>query len=185
VALVVFAVTQFLTARRERAGLLVPKLEELYLALNQLTEENGTVCALGLRAIDGDVNAGGKLRDMSELDVYGHRIGKKIIMYIRLYFPKLGPIHQQVFGAQRKAHDLLYQIKVGHIPAMEDMLRAAGMVAHLVRLMEREIVNNRDSLIGDRLWRPRYRSTTPEELAAVPPIPVEAWVTKPDAIKAK
>jgi hypothetical protein len=53
---------------------------------------------------------------------------------------------------------------------MEDMLEASGMVAHFVRLTEAEIVNNRDSLIGDRLWVPRYRPSTAVELEAVRPM---------------
>lgn len=171
VALIVFAVTQFLTAKRNRAGLFVPKLEELYLVLNEVTADNATVCALAFRAIDGDEEARGKLRGMNELDLYGHRTAKRMIMYIRLYFPKLGPIYQLLFAAQRDVDVLLFDVSSGRLPLMADMLEAAGKVSHFVRLMEREIVNNRDSLVGDRLWPPRYRQSTREELDTLPPVP--------------
>ncbi|MDB5583981.1 MAG: hypothetical protein JWR80_9157 [Bradyrhizobium sp.] len=171
VALIVFAITQFLTAKRNRAALSVPKLEELYLVLNEIAADNATVSALAFRAIDGDNEARAKLLSMSELDLYGHRTAKRMIMYIRLYFPKLGRIHQLLFAAQRDVDLLLFDISSGRLPVMADMLEAAGMVSHFVRLMENEIVNNRDRLVGDRLWPPRYRQSTHEELNAVPPVP--------------
>jgi hypothetical protein len=56
---------------------------------DEITTENATLCTLGFRATDGDEEARAKLRGMGELDLYGHRCAKRMILYTRLYFPKL------------------------------------------------------------------------------------------------
>jgi hypothetical protein len=113
---------------------------------------------------------------MDHLDLYGHRRAKEIIMYIRLYFPRLARIHQFVFAARRVLNDRVFEVSSGEMPATPDMLEAAGLVSHLLKLMESEIVNNRDALIGDRLWPRRYRESSKEELEAVTPPPnVPMW----------
>jgi hypothetical protein len=59
---------------------------------------------------------------------------------------------------------------------MPEMSEAAGNVSHFLRLMEAEIVSNRDALIGDRLWPRRYRESSRAELEDVRPLPnVPMW----------
>jgi hypothetical protein len=176
VALIVFAVSQLLTAKRNRALLLVPKLEELYLLVNRVASENAAICTIAFQAVDGDDAAQVKIQKMDHLDLYGHRTAKEIIMYVRLYFPRLGRIHQLMFAAQRSLNNRLFEISTGKLPGMPDMLEAAGLVSHFVKLIEAEIVDNRDALIRDRLWPRRYRETNQEELdAVVPPPDVPMW----------
>jgi hypothetical protein len=176
VAFIVFAVTQLLTSKRNRAQFLVPKLEELYLLVNKEAAENAAICTEAFRAIAGDKEAQEKIRRMDHLDLYGHRRAKEFIMYIRLYFPRLGRIHQLMFAAQQVLNDRLFEVSVGEMPTMPSMLEAAGLVSHFVKLMEAEIVNNRDALIGDRLLPRRYRESSNEELEAVTPPPdVPIW----------
>jgi hypothetical protein len=179
VALIVFAFTQFLTSKRNRGLLLIPKLEELYLLVNKEAAENAFICTAAFRAVDGDEDAQEKIRTMDDLDLYGHRRAKEIIMYIRLYFPRLAQIHQSLFAAKRVLNDRLFEVSIGETPTMPDMIEAAGLVSHFVKLMEAEIVNNRDALIGDKLWPKRYRESTHEELEAVAPAPdVPMWTKK-------
>lgn len=185
VAVIVFAVTQFLTAKRNRASFLVPKLEELYLTLNEMTADNAIVCTLAIKAIDRNEEALLNLRGMNELDLYGHRTAKRILLYIRLYFPQLSLIHKRLYAARQAVSGLVFKVVTGQMPPMADMLKAAGLVTHFGRLMEAEIVSNRDSLIGDRFWPPRYRQSTAEELDAVPRIPDKPlWATKQEEKKA-
>jgi len=176
VAFIVFALTQLLTAKRGRAQQLTPKLEALYLLINKVAADNASVCTEAFKAICGDSSAVLKIKNMDHLDLYGHRTAKEIIMYIRLYFPRLGRIHQLMFAAQKELNDLLFEVCAEHPPSMPDMLEAAGMVSHFLRLMESEIVNNRDALIGDKLWPRRYRECSEAELNDVKPPPaVPMW----------
>jgi len=87
-AVTVFAVTQFLTYKRERTQFLTPKLEELYLLLNEMSENNVDFFKLICRCVEGNVLAKKEMDSMDELDLCGFRKAKKIIMYIRLYFPQ-------------------------------------------------------------------------------------------------
>jgi len=176
VAVIVFAFTQFLTVKRARAELLVPKLEELYLLVNEAAAANVTICAVALRVLDGDDAARKKILALDDLDLYGHRLAKKIIMYIRLYFPQLSRIHQLMFAAQGKQNELLFALHTTHPPKLAEMVEAGGMVAHFLRLFEAEIVNNRDSLIGDRIFHRRYKPTSQTALDAfIPPPNVPMW----------
>lgn len=176
VALVVFAITQWLISKRNRTQFLAPKLETLYLVVNRIAAEHTAVCTEAFRAVDGDDAAASRIREMDHLELYGHRTAKEAIMYIRLYFPKLALIHQRIFAAQRELNNRLFEVSIGKPPSMEDMLEAAGAVSHFVMLMEREIVRNRDALIGDRLWPRRYKSTSQAELEEIAPPPnVPMW----------
>lgn len=107
VGLFTFSLTQLLTSRRERAVFLTPKLEALYLLLNEVAAHHARVCQIFFRALKGDEEARVELRDMDVVKLYGHDNAKKIVMYIRLYFPKLSEVHQLLFGAQREIDNML------------------------------------------------------------------------------
>lgn len=179
VALVIFAVTQLLTSQRERAVFLTPKLETLYLIINQVTSDNTRICHLAFRAIDGDENAREELVEMDHLDLYGHKRAKEIIMYIRLYFPRLARMHQMVFGAQRELNDLLWRVTHKEEVAMRDMVWAGGRVGHFIKLMEQEIVANRGALIKDRVFRRQFKETTEAEIEDVTPPPEGSPIAPP------
>jgi hypothetical protein len=92
-------------------------------------------------------------------------------MYIRLYFPKLSRIHQMLFAAQREMNNLLFAFHTEKPPNLEELATTGGKVAHFLRLMEAEIVNNRDALIGDRMLPRRFKESTADEIDAVIPRP--------------
>jgi hypothetical protein len=138
VALVVFALTQFISQKRERAQFLTPKLETLYSLVNEVAAWNASVCKLAYYAVDGDDESRKRLVEMDDLDLYGHRHAKSIIMYIRLYFPQLSTIHQMLFTAQRELNNLLYRLHSETPPKLEELMEAGGEVAHFLGLTERE-----------------------------------------------
>lgn len=175
VALVVFALSQLLTLKRERNARLTPKLEELYTLLNEVAASNATWCRVSAFAALGDQDALQELKNADDLDLYGHRTAKKIIMYVRLYFPKLGPIHQRLFAAQRELSKLMFKLFTEEPPTDHEVMSAGGEVSHFIRLMEAEIIDNRDSLIGDKVLPKRYRPSTQkalEERAPRPDVPM-------------
>jgi len=170
VALFVFAVTQFLTHKRERTQFLTPKLEELYLLLNEIAENNVTFFKLIYRCLEGDAHARQEMEGMDDLHVYGHRTAKQIIMYIRLYFPRLSRIHQLLFAAQRDLNQLIFYLHSETPPKLSDVVTASGRVGHFLRLMEDEIIRNRDHLLSDHILSKRYRKTTQAAIEAeIPP----------------
>ncbi len=164
IAVIVFALTQFLARKRERAQFLTPKLEALYGLLNEVSQSNATICTLAFQAADGDQGALAKLDGMDHIDLYGHRHAKSIVMYIRLYFPNLSRIHQLLFASQRELNALLWGLRSRTPPNIESLVEAGGQVGHFLRLMEQEIVNNRDALIRDRIWHPRFKRSSQEEI---------------------
>lgn len=171
VALIVFAITQFLTSKRDRTRFLTPKLEELYLLLNKVAEDNARFFKTIYLCLEGNQKARDQLSSMDDLELYGHRTAKHIIMYIRLYFPRLSRIHQLLFAAQRDLNKLIFQLYSKTPPDFAVVERASGRVGHFLRLMEEEIISNRDHLLGDCLLPKRYRKTTQDEIDAESPAP--------------
>lgn len=171
VALMVFALTQYLTRKRERAQFYAPKLETLYALVNDVAEWNASTAKLAYCCADGDEEACKKLVAMDDIELYGHRHAKKIIMCIRLYFPELQSIHQMLFAAQKELNALVFRLHTEERPKLDELIDAAGQVGHFLRLMEAEIVNNRDALIKDRVFWKRFRASTPEEIENPVPRP--------------
>lgn len=171
VALTVFALTQLLGRKRERGQFLTPKLEALYGLVNEVAAWNASMCRLAYMVTDGDQESRKKLLEMDDLELYGHRHAKSIIMYIRLYFPQLSRIHQRLFRAQAELNRAIFELHSDKPPKMEELIKAGGMVGHFLRLMEAEIVNNRDALIRDRFFPKRFKPSTDAEIDAVMPPP--------------
>ena len=181
VALIVFAVTQFLTQKRDRTRFLTPKLEELYLLLNKVAEDNTRFFKLIYLTLEGNPGAREEIGAMDESDLYGHATAKRIIMYIRLYFPCLSRIHQLLFAAQRDLNQLIFQLHSKTPPEVADVMNASGRVGHFLRLMEEEIIANRDHLLGDH-WLPKpYKRTGLDAIEAVVPPPDGPVMNLPDS----
>lgn len=179
VALLLFTLGQFLTRKQQRVQFLTPKLEELYLLLNEISEHNVKFFRLSYLCLEGDTEARRQLNEEDDLEIYGHRTAKRIIMYIRLYFPKLASIHQRLFAAQRELNGLMFLMPTANPPEISDVMAASGMIGHFIRLMEQEIIRNRDHLLSDHIFPKRYLRTTPEQLEAVVPLP-EGPIMRPN-----
>jgi hypothetical protein len=171
VSLMVFTIGQFLARRRERTQFLTPKLEELYLLLNKVSEDNVKFFGLAYLSLQGDARAREELASKEDIELYGHTTAKKIVMYIRLYFPKLSRIHQLLFAAQRDLNQLMFQLHTSTPPDSEAIVEASERVGHFVRLMEEEIIANRDQLLRDYFFQKPYKKTTQQAMEAKIPRP--------------
>lgn len=171
VALVVLALSQSFSRRQQRIQFLQPKLEELYLLMNEVGERNTRLFKLLVASTHGDLRAKQELDSFDELAAYGHLTAKKMVMLVRLYFPKLSRIHQHLFAAERQLNQHMWELSTGDIPSLETLIEASGKVGHMLRLMEQEMVNNQDILLGAGSLLRRYRSVTNEEIEDVPPPP--------------
>ncbi|WP_089727299.1 hypothetical protein [Candidatus Thiosymbion oneisti] len=180
VALLVFGLTQYFTQKREQTRFLTPKLEELYLLLNTMAEENVSFFKLYYSCAEGNDEACSKLREIDELDLYGHKRTKKIIMYIRLYFPKLSKIHQHLFKAQGNLNKKIWSLYTETPATSLDIINASGKVVHFMRLMEQEIIQNRDVLLEDYAFLKRYRESSKEELESILPLPDGLVMSSPN-----
>ncbi|WP_162488482.1 hypothetical protein [Azospirillum lipoferum] len=147
VAIIVFALTQFITNRRERSKLLTQKLEELYILVNEVFEKNADRCERYKAASLGDEDALGYFIKTHSTEVYGHSRAKKIIMYIRLYFPELTYVHQHAFKAEAKVNHALYKIHTGSMESFDKIFELSGAFGQLMRLMEKEIIENYAKLV--------------------------------------
>jgi hypothetical protein len=183
VALVVFTITQAIARKRDAVQLLLPKLEQVYLLLNDLSEENVRIFKLYHFAMEGNEEAQKKLNDMDDLKHYGLDRGKKIVMYIRLYFPQLAQIHQLLFAAEHIQNMLYYAARSDNPPAIDDILDAGGQVGHFIRLMEQEMIENRDVLLKAN-WLPRrYKAVTQAEIDNPMPRPDGPFIHPEGGIK--
>jgi hypothetical protein len=171
VALVVFTITQLLTRRRERTQFLAPKLEELYLLINKVAEDNARFFKLIYLTLQGVPSARQQMAAIDDLELYGAVTAKKIIMYIRLYFLPLARIHQMLFNAQHKLNALMFELHSDKPPDLQAVKNASGQVGHFLRLMEEEIIDNRDHLLEDHFFPRRYRYTTRAAIESPEPHP--------------
>lgn len=166
VALIVMLSTHFLTQKRERTLFRTNKLESLYLLLNQVSENNTRHFKLVKFALMGDQASINQLHSIDELDLYGHRQAKQIIMLIRLYFPKLSSIHQALFSAQSDQNKLIFQLYTKTPPELNQVIEATGRISRLLRLMEEEMVRNQSYLLQDYSCLMHYKKTARKKIQA-------------------
>lgn len=150
VAVLVVVLTQWILGRRARTELLTKKLEELYLALNEVSAHSvkrieealplATATPLNKPKISG-----------GSVERQGLDLHKKIVMIVRLYFPKLSEAHQAVFRCNSKVNLLIYEAEIGPPLAEEPLLALSGQYRDAVVAMEEELIRNRRVLVKDHL----------------------------------
>lgn len=173
VAIIVVCINQSFSRRQQRVQYLTPKLEELYLLVNSVSESNARSFKLLISCLHGDIEAKSKLDNLDELELYGHLTAKKIIMLVRLYFPQLSKIHQNVFSSQRKLNHLTWLLTNNEPPEVDELINISGEVGHMLRLMEQEIIDNKNKLLRSKLINFPYKRTSQHQLSEVP-LPPEA-----------
>jgi hypothetical protein len=109
---------------------------------------------------------------MDDLDVYGHLTAKKMMMLVRLYFPKLSRILQFLFAAERDLNQRTWSLSLGEAVSLEEVLDASGRVGHMLRLMEQEMVVNLGRLLKACFWPTWYRTSSRHDMQNVPSPPV-------------
>lgn len=171
VSLILLRLNQFFSRRQQRVQFLQPKLEELYLQLNEVAERNTRLFKLLVASVHGDIEAKKQLDDMDELAAYGHLTAKKMIMIVRLYFPRLSRIHQFLFAAERQLSELMWELSAGNPPTLAALIESSGRVGHILRLMEQEMVTNQRKLLQSTLFPRRYRAVSKKKIMNVPPPP--------------
>lgn len=171
VALLVVMVNQVFARRQQRVQFLQPKLEELYLLLNEVAERNTRLFKLLAAVVEGDLEAKKHLDSLDDLEVYGHSIAKKMVMLVRLYFPKLSSIHQHLFAAERDLSQRVWSLSMGEQVGIDEVMSASGRVGHMLRLMEQEMVSNQKALLRAAIFPKRYRPVSENDLMNVPAPP--------------
>lgn len=156
VALLVAVLTQWTLGRRARTELLTKKLEELYLALNDVSAHNLQRVEEALPLVSATpftkpAIAGGSV-ERQGLDLH-----KKIVMLVRLYFPRLSAAHQEVFRCNSSVNWLIYEAEHGPPLSEDQLLSRSGAYRDAVVAMEEEIIQNRRVLVKDYLLPMRYR----------------------------
>lgn len=171
VAVVIVVINAIIARRQQRLQFLQPKLEELYLLLNEVAERNTRLFKLLAAIVEGDIEAKKYLDELDDLEVYGHPIAKKMIMLVRLYFPKLARTHQYLFSAERELSQKVWSLSMGEPITMEELMDASGRVGHMLRMMEQEMVGNQRTLLKATTFPRFYRQTSEDEVLDVPPPP--------------
>jgi hypothetical protein len=160
VAIFVTVLTQWVLGRRARTDLLTKKLEELYLALNEASAHN--VERFHAAVPLTSPNPFDKVKvSTSSVNAMGLDLHKKIIMYVRLYFPKLSAAHQAVFAANQEVNNLIYEAETGPPIPEERLLLASGHYGDTLQAMEAEIISNRSCLVRETILPRRYKTAEP------------------------
>ena len=183
VALIVVCITQWALSRRAIRELRTAKLEELYLALNQAASDNlERYCIVTEGLTDPDKRASAAITDPK---IYGGDLNKKMIMYIRLYFPRLAHGHQKMFNTQRWINDLIYKIHSATPPERSQIDSAFEGYGACIRELEEEIVSNQRLLIDRPILPRRYKrpssSLTRPDLIDKLRAPIKAGARETDA----
>ena len=157
VAVIVALLTQWILGRRARTDLLTRKLEELYLALNEVSAHNvkraEEVLPYAASGMRHPQKPAGSSVERQALDLH-----KRIVMLVRLYFPKLSSTHQRVFRRNSRVHDLIHRIESGLPSSEEELVQLSGSYGEALAAMEQEIITNRSLLTIDGLVPRRYRT---------------------------
>jgi len=139
--------------------------------VNKVSERNVRFFKLLISGANGDAKARKILEESDEIELYGHTTAKRIISLVRLYFPELSQIHQSLFAAEREMNGLAWSLLEDNTPKIDELITACGNVGHMIRLMEKEIIDNRDRLLKSKLIFRRYRVTSNMDKKAVPAWP--------------
>lgn len=159
IAVLVATLTQWILGRRARTELLTKKLEELYLALNEISAHNVKRIEEALPLASATPFTKPKITGGS-VERHGLDLHKKIIMLVRLYFPKLSEIHQTVFSRNHKVNTLIYAAETGPPLSKEQLLVLSGAYRDAFGAMEDELIRNRRVLVKDYLLPVRYKRAT-------------------------
>lgn len=157
IALLVALLTQWILGRRARTELLTKKLEELYLALNDVSAHNVKRVEEALPLTSASPFSKPKISGGS-VERQGLDLHKKIVMLVRLYFPQLSAAHQEVFRFNSGVNMLIYEAETGPPLSEDEFITLCGAYRDAVVAMEEEIIKNRRVLVKDFLLPRRYRS---------------------------
>lgn len=157
VAIFVVFLTQWILGRRARTELLTDKLEELYLALNQVSTHSVKRVEEALPLISATPFTKPIITGSSN-ERQGLELHKKIVMLVRLYFPKMSKSHQEVFQRNHCVNILIFEAENGSPLSEMRLLTLSGAYRDAVVAMEEELIQNRRVLVKDYILPTRYRN---------------------------
>ncbi|MGB9991014.1 hypothetical protein [Pseudoduganella rhizocola] len=155
VAVAVVFLTQWILGRRARTELLTKKLEELYLALNEVATHNVQRVEQALPLVSATPFTKPTITG-SSTERQGLDLHKKIVMLVRLYFPKISKAHQEVFRRNSAINSLIFDAENGPSLSEERLFFLSGAYRDAVVAMEEEIIRNRRTLVYDYILPTRY-----------------------------
>ena len=161
VAVLVAVLTQWVLGRRARTELLTKKLEELYLVLNEISSHNLKRVEEALPLATATPFNKPKITGGS-VERQGLDLHKKIIMMVRLYFPKLAKVHQAVFRRNSEVNMLIYEAEMGPPLSDAQLLKLSGAYRDAFVAMEEELIENRRILVKDHILPLRYKHAVNE-----------------------
>ena len=156
VALLVTVLTQWILGRRARTELLTKKLEDLYLVLNEVSAHSVKRVEEAIPLTSATPFNKPKITGGS-VERQGLDLHKKIVMLVRLYFPKLSASHQAVFRCNSNVNMLIYEAETGPPLSEERFFKMVGSYRDAVVAMEEELIQNRRILVKDYLFPIRYK----------------------------
>jgi hypothetical protein len=98
---------------------------------------------------------------------HGLDFHKKIVMLVRLYFPKLSEAHQEVFRCNSDVNALIHEEEFGPPLSEENFIASSGAYRDACVAMEEELIKNRRVLVEDHLFPVRYKRVPIKQ--SVPP----------------
>jgi hypothetical protein len=169
IAVLVAVLTQWILGRRARTELLTKKLEELYLALNEVSAHNVKRVNEALPLASATPFSKPKITGET-VEHLGLDLHKKIVMLVRLYFPRLSKAHQVVFQRNSKVNMHIYEAETGPSLSIEQLLTLSGAYRDAVVAMEEELILNRRALVKDYLIPVHYKRVVIQ--STLPPNPM-------------
>lgn len=86
-------------------------------------------------------------------------------------------MHQMLFAAQQEFNELIACMNSDNPPEIDEIVMASGRIGHFLRLLEAEIINNRDVLLTDHILPRRYLVTSKKDIEnEIPPPDGSIWL---------
>ena len=146
VALLVAVITQLALSRRAKRELLTKKLEEFYSLLNEVSSERvSRYMEVRKSYFEPELT---KSDDFYLHYLRGFDMQKKIIMYVRLYFPQLSPAYEALSVEMYRLHELEKKLLSTSPPNVEEFAEAFARHGECLGIMETMIVSNKALLTG-------------------------------------
>jgi len=158
VAITVFFLSQWFLSRRNSIELRTKKLEELYLAVNELSNKH----AVRFELIRNITNGDSSILDNPEHThkLYLLDINKQILMFVRLYFPELQATHIELFHGNGEITNKIYNLLEHGKIDQEDFIGTFVSFGDHLSAMENEIINNKKRLVGESIIPTKHKRSS-------------------------
>ena len=155
IAIFIFFISQWFLSRRNSVEFRTKKLEELYLTVNELSNQH----AVRFEKIRTIANGDRSYLDDPEhiIKLYLYDINKQIIMFIRLYFPELSKTHQALFHANKEISNKIFSLTENNEINQEEFISVFVDFGDYLRDLESEIIENRKILVGENILPVAYK----------------------------